>query len=259
MELIQDRDKRTGLIVTIVFHVLVLILFMFIGLTQPDPLPEPEGAMIELGWTDSGSGDTESQVINENQQVEEVAPTETTPTESEAVEEEVVTQEESPVSTPETTPQETVQETTPEPEPDPQPSQELQDAMSNVFNSTPTGGGSEGEDEEGPGNTGRPDGSPAGKGVMGGSGNSWELAGRGYEGGAVVTEKPREEGKVVLNIWVGRDGKVTRTSLNLAASNTTSQHLVSLAEKAAKKARFNADPSSAVEQRGTMTFIFKLE
>ncbi|NND94198.1 MAG: TonB family protein [Flavobacteriales bacterium] len=257
MELIQDRDKRTGLIVTVVFHVLVLILFMFIGLTQPDPLPEPEGAMIELGWTDSGSGDTESQVVSEVDQIEEVAPTETVQEESVVEEEEVVTQEESPVSTPEST-QETVQESTPEPEPDPQPSQELQDAMSNVFN-TPTGSGSEGEDEDGPGNTGSPDGSPAGKGVMGGSGNSWELAGRGYEGGAVVTEKPKEEGKVVLNIWVGRDGRVTRTSLNLGASNTTSQHLVSLAEKAAKKARFNADPASAVEQKGKMTFIFKLQ
>jgi len=259
MELIQDSNKRKGLIGTVVFHALLLLLFMFFGLQQPDPPLEEEGAMIELGWTDSGSGDVESEVIAPEQEIQDVAPTETVEEAAEeVVEEEVATQEESPVSTPETVEQEVVQETTPEPEPDPQPSQELQDAMSNVFN-RPTGGGSEGEDGDGPGNIGRRDVFPAGRGGMGGSGNNWELAGRGYEGGATVTDKPREEGKVVLNIYVNREGKVTRTTPNLMESNTTSQHLFSLAKKAAMKARFSQSAGAAVEQKGKMTFFFVLE
>lgn len=259
MELVQDADKRKALIGTILFHVLLLLFFLFNGLQEPDPPLEEEGAMIELGWTDSGSGDVESQVISPQDQVEDVAPTETVQESvEEVVEEQVVTQDESPVSTPETSEKEEVEQQEPDPDPEPQASQALQNAMENVFN-TPTGGGSEGEDESGPGNTGRPDGSAAGKGVMGGSGNNWELAGRGYEGGATVTDKPREEGKVVLNIWVNREGKVTRTSPNLRESNTTSQHLFSLAKNAAMRAKFSKAPGAAVEQKGKMTFFFVLE
>ncbi len=254
----NDKDRNIALIGTIVFHVIVLLIFMFVGLTQPDPLPEEEGALIELGWTDSGSGDTESQVISEVDQIEEVAPSETVVEESPVVEEEVVTQEESEVSVPDT-PQEKPEETKPVEEEKPKPSAALTQAMENVFNNTPTGGGSEGEDEDGPGNTGRPDGVPEGQGAVGGTGSSWELAGRGYVGGAIKTEKPREEGRVVLKIWVNKDGVVTRTAIDLARSSTTSQHLVSLAEKAAKTYRFTSNPSGAVEQIGRLTFNFILE
>jgi outer membrane biosynthesis protein TonB len=256
MEILKDKDRRKGLIGTIVFHVALLLIFMVVGLSQPNPLPEEEGAEIELGWTDSGSGDVESQVISPDQTVEEVA--QATPSDpSEQADEEVATQEDSPISTPETKPKpkETAK---PVEKPKPKPSQELQNAMENVFTS-PKGGGSEGEDDKGPGNTGRPDGSPSGKGVMGGSGNNWELAGRGYNGGATVTEKPNEEGKVVLNIWVDKNGKVTRTSPNLAESNTTSQYLFNLAKGAAMKAQFTSDPSAAVEQKGKLTFFFVLQ
>ncbi|MDA0714837.1 MAG: energy transducer TonB [Bacteroidetes bacterium] len=257
MELLKDKDRRAGLIGTLLFHIALLLIFMMVGLSQPNPLPEDEGAMIELGWTDTGSGDVESQVISPNEVVQETAQEQVTPTETESVEEDVVTQEESPVTTPKVEP-EKPKETKPKEEPKPKPSQALQDAMTNVFNSS-SSGGSEGENESGSGNTGRPDGSIEGRGVMGGSGNNWELAGRGFLGGATVTEKPREEGKVVLNIWVDKSGKVTRTSPNLSESNTTSQYLFNLAKSAAMNAKFNADPSAAVEQKGKLTFFFLLQ
>ena len=256
----KKKDKAIGIIGTVVFHLLLLLFFILNGLSQPVPLPEQEGAMIELGWTDSGSGNVESEVISEEDVVEEVAPTVSEPVEEtvEEVVEEVVTQEDSPIAVPEETKSEPVKPAEPVKEPDPQPTKELQDAMDNIFN-TPTGGGSEGEDEDGPGNTGRPDGSPAGKGVMGGTGNSWELAGRGYLGGVTVTEKPKEEGIVVLNIWVGRDGKVTRSSPDLSRSTTVSTHLFNLAKKAAASGRFSSSSGAAVEQKGKLTFHFVLE
>jgi len=239
----NKKDKAVGIIGTVVFHLLLLLFFLFNGLSQPNPLPEQEGAMIELGWTDSGSGEVESQVISEEDVVEEVAPTVSEPVQEvvEEVVEEVATQEDSPIAVPEETKSEPVKPAEPVEKPDPTPTKELQDAMDNVFN-TPTGGGSEGEDEDGPGNTGRPDGSPAGKGVI-----------------VSVSEKPREEGIVVLNIWVGRDGKVTRSSPNLGLSNTTSQYLFNLAKKAAANGRFSSSAGSAVEQKGKLTFHFVLE
>lgn len=248
-----NNDRKKAIAATILFHLLALLLFMFYGMTQPDPLPEQEGAMIELGWTESGSGETESEVVEEVQQVQEVTQTEPVQEVNEVVDEEVVTQEETSISAPsEPVKQEPVKE-------EPKPSDALTDAMGSVFNNNSSDGGSQGDDDNSAGNQGNPDGAPDGHGVMGGTGNSWNLSGRGYEGGAVVTEKPREEGRVVLKIWVGRDGKVSRTALDMRNSNTTSQHLVSLAKKAAMKAKFNADPSAAVEQQGTMTFVFKLE
>ena len=71
MELLKDKDRRAGLIGTILFHIALLLIFMMVGLSQPNPLPEDEGAMIELGWTDTGSGDVESQVISPNEVVQQ--------------------------------------------------------------------------------------------------------------------------------------------------------------------------------------------
>ena len=76
--------------------------------------------------------------------------------------------------------------------------------------------------------------------------------------GPKVGEKPKEEGKVVLNIWVDKNGHVLRTTQNLKESNTTSQYLFNLAKNAAAKAKFNPSPDAPPQQKGKMTFVFIL-
>jgi hypothetical protein len=109
---------------------------------------------------------------------------------------------------------------------------------------------------------GGPPGEKPGEGGVGnfhGKGFEGKLAGRGLMRGPSISEKPTEGGKVALDIFVDRTGKVTRVAFNLDRSTTTSQVLFNLAKKAALQCTFSAKPDGAAEQKGEMTFVFILE
>ena len=256
----HKEDKRAGIIVTVVFHVLLLLLFMFIGLTQPDPLPEESGielAMADYGTSDFGSGDTESPDPSE-QNTEEAA---SASSPSESAPEEVVTQDEpSEVSAPEVTdpsPTSKPETSTPAKPAKPTVSTGLNDAL-NAWNQKGGGDSGDGDDQQ-QGNSGLNTGDPTGVGTFHGDGWSVSLGGRGVLRGPNFTDKPKESGKVVLNIFVDRNGNVVRTTPNLAKSTTTSQALINMAQKAAKDCKFAAKPDAAAEQRGEMSFTFVLQ
>ncbi len=78
-------------------------------------------------------------------------------------------------------------------------------------------------------------------------------------GKPVITEKPHEGGRVVVNFLVDKNGKVTSVTHNLTKSTTTSQVLFNLVKNAVQKIPFSADPNASTEQRGEMTFVFILE
>lgn len=272
MESVRDRNKQKALLISILLYVGLAVLFLFIGLKYPDPPIEESGieiSMADFGYDDTGSGEIEpSESNSQTSEITEEVQEQVTEQISEAVQEEVVTQEESEISVPDNT-QETENEITErpevveqiteaeaEPEPEPQINERLQNAMGAWNESESTG--SEGSQADTQGNEGVESGNVDGKGTFGGNGSSFELGGRSMISGPKVGEKPKEEGKVVLNIWVDRQGNIVRTSRNLKESTTTSQELFNLANKAALKAKFNPSSNAAPEQRGKMTFIFIL-
>ncbi len=257
----EKKRKRVALIVTAVFHAVALLLFIFFGLKQPVPLPEDQGASVEFGWEESAGGDAIAQVEN-TEPVEEINQTPATEeVVEEVVEEEVATDEESDVAVPEEKeqpePKEEKTEEKPVEEPKPTLDDRLQNAL-NSMNSPSETGGSQGDDQ-GPGDQGNPSGTD-GKGVLGGGSGSWQLDGRSMMPGyGTKIRDTREEGIVVLNIWVDQSGKVTKVAPNLRESNTTSQYLINLAKKdVLNNFRFNGDPSAAVSQRGKVRYVFKL-
>lgn len=268
----QNKDKRKALIISLIIYIGLAILFLFFGLKYPDPPLEESGveiSMADFGYDDTGSGEYEPSISNsspieENEVIEESTVEEAV----EAVEEEVVTQEESEISVPESN-EEVVNEVTedpkqveqqveaePEPEPEPQIDEQLQNVLGAWDEAENTD--SEGSQPGTTGNEGIESGNPEGKGTFGGNGSSFELGGRSMISGPKMGEKPTEEGKVVLNIWVDREGNILRTSQNLKESTTVSQYLFNLANKAAKRAKFNPSPNAAPQQKGKMTFIFIL-
>lgn len=123
-------------------------------------------------------------------------------------------------------------------------------------NGTGTGTG----DGDGPG-TGDGDGpgtgTTSGNGTGPGHGN-YNLAGRS------ALEKPApknvtlKEGKIVINIWVDRDGKVTRTKVNLDLSTINDSKLAAECEKAAKNTKWSENEDADEEQKGSITYNFKL-
>ena len=241
----QGKDRRTGAIVSIVLHAIVIILFLLFGLSQPNPLPKDEG--IEISFESAGGLTGGAPDPNPGSPQETAVPV-TAP----ETPEEVATEEESPVEVP--------KPVKPKPKPKPQPAEPkppkpnpnaLFNPSSNP-NTNPTSGP--------PG--GGPPGDKPGDGGVGnfhGKGFEGKLAGRGLMRGPSISEKPNEGGKVALDIFVDRTGKVTRVAFNLDRSTTTSQVLFNLARKAALQCTFSAKPDGPAEQKGEMAFVFILE
>jgi len=65
-----------------------------------------------------------------------------------------------------------------------------------------------------------------------------------------------DEGIVVVDIWVDKNGDVIKAVAGAKGTTTTSMTLWKLAEDAAKRAKFNADPNASQEQKGTITYTF---
>lgn len=116
-----------------------------------------------------------------------------------------------------------------------------------------TGGGQGGGNGTGTG-TGNGPGSGPGSG---GNFKDYTLAGRSIRTPPTLSEVAPDEGVVSVDIWVDKDGNVTKAIANAKNSTTSNSQLYALAEKAAKKAKFN--PSTTMnEQKGTIKITFKL-
>lgn len=259
-EEIARKDRRTAKVLSgIVFGIILLLCFFLTAFTITDPPPGERYVavgMADFGDVVTAGGDDESEIPSE--EVQEVVDREVSqPTPTESTPQEVTTQESSDVSVPTSpSPQ---PDPTPDPEPDPQPSDALSQALQQIGQSGV--GGSQG-DTEGTGNQGDKDGQIDGMGVVqGDGGDNFSLSGRSQLAKPRIEEAFAEEGVVVVDIWVNRNGDVVRAVANPRdpRTNTPSSSLHRLAEKAARTARFNTNLEAAVEQRGTITIRFILK
>lgn len=261
----EKKRRLKAILVTAGFHLLALIFFLLFGLTQPVPLPEDAGASVEFGWEEDAGG---PDIVSPTPPVEEIQPEvvpETTPVEDDPVEE-VAEETESDIAVPEAKeekPKPVEEEKKPEePKPKPKPKPTISDELSQALeslNQTSSPGDGQG-DSQGSGDQGSPDGNE-GQGVLGGGSGSWELDGRSMlPGYGTKIRDTKEEGIVVLNIWVDRNGKVTKVQPNLRESNTTSRYLINLAKNdVLNNFRFNGDPSASISQRGKVRYVFQLK
>ena len=78
----------------------------------------------------------------------------------------------------------------------------------------------------------------------------------------VKVKKPnnptQEDGKVVVEIVVDKNGKVIRATPGARGSSTTNPTLYKISKEAALEARFNVKADAPAEQKGTMTFVYIL-
>jgi hypothetical protein len=100
-------------------------------------------------------------------------------------------------------------------------------------------------------------------GGPGNSGISYNLGGRGHQKLTMPIYNINEEGKVVVEIRVNKDGKVIQATPGVTRGNekTTILHeyLYNAAKKAALETQFEANPSAPEVQVGTITYNFKLK
>ena len=268
---------RNGLMGTILFHGMLLILLSYLAFRTPLPLPAEMGILVDFGNSDTGFGDYEPRmsdpapVQTQPQPATSTAPRQQEQMLTQDVEETVVIPSK-PVTKPTQT-QET-QRVTPSNEPTRETSPPVAEPAKPVERtvdqralypgrgdpaSTATSQGEAG----GRGNQGVPTGAPDvhvyGEGGDVGGGNKWVLTGRKLVGKLPLpTYNLNEEGVVVVSITVDKDGNVTKATPGVKGSTTLNKTLLDAAEKAARQTIFDRNPN-AIEQTGTITYIFKLQ
>jgi TonB family protein len=253
----EKAYKRRGIIGTAVFHVLILIALFFLALRTPLPLPGEEGVEVSLGYDVSGAGLTQPEVIKPVQPVQPQPPV---PEPKEMITQEA---EEAPALVEEKTDiveetiieEEIVEEEIVE-EPKVNPRALYTPSTKDADDSGNQGDGKKEADQ------GKETGSKESKkpeGISGeGDGISFDLAGRG----SIHLPKPAynssEQGKVVVRIWVNKQGKVTRVQAGVQGTTIVDPQLRKLAEDAAKNSVFTPDPNALDLQTGTITYNFIL-
>ena len=88
--------------------------------------------------------------------------------------------------------------------------------------------------------------------------SSYQMAGRSARSLPAPTYNSNLQGKVLIKIWVDRNGNVTRAEFEPKGSTTSNTLLVKDAKEAALKAKFNADENAPEEQNGIITYIFTI-
>ncbi|MCF6171178.1 MAG: energy transducer TonB [Bacteroidales bacterium] len=128
--------------------------------------------------------------------------------------------------------------------------------------STKSGQGTSQGVTEGSGDQGKPQGAEDSEKYdgQGGKGNgiSFSLGGRGSRYLETPSANFKEQGTVVVSIWVNRQGEVTRAQVNPKGTTVLDPNLRKLAVDAAKNSTFVEDPVAAELQRGTITYNFIL-
>ena len=256
----EKRNQRQAAALSALLFVGVLVVCFFLtAFTLQDPPPGEQFVAVgfaDLGTTDEAGGDTDSDTPSEvvQEAVEEnVAAAEPEPVVEEASEE-VVTQDESDlsVSTDKTS------EPDKEPEPEPDPVVRSAHLFQQQGNPSAGGGGSQGS-QQGTGNEGEETGQIDGRGVVSGDWGDAVLNGGTMLGKPKLSEDPRVEGVVRVNIVVDGSGKVIQARWDGGTHSTvTDSYHIQLAERAARSATFSADQTKP-RRNGYITIRFDLE
>jgi TonB family protein len=249
MDFNLDKNQKAGAIGSGLAVVLIIILLLTLSLKPPFPPPPQLGVEVNLGSSDVGSGDI--QPITP-QEVNQTKPKQS----SVASEEKVATQDtEKSINLSSEDKKSTQQSQTVEEEPEPEIDERF------TFKNKNRTGGSEGNDNES-GDKGQLGGDPNADDYVGGGppgGISYSLVGREAKDLPKPREDHSEEGRVVVKIWVNRNGQVTKAQIRMTGTTTTSSDLQERALRAARMAKFNVKSNAPETQVGTIAYDFTLK
>ena len=264
MKFLETPEEKKSFTITSVIFVILFLLFTIFGLTYMDPPPE-NGIAVNFGTSDTGSGE-----IQPTEQVK-TSPDQAQSKPVPAEEDDVLTQdEEAPVTLPKKEVKKPVvkpAETKPVTKPtDTKPTQPTNSALNSILKGPKQEGTSQsghGDDANG-GDKGNPNGSlyvnsfygsGSGDGIGTGKGTSWGLAGRKLAGRSEKVQDCEEYGRVVIKVWVNRQGDVTKAE-RTQGSTSLEQCLLQPALETARSFKWQPDPNAPVTQIGFVVVDF---
>ena len=280
MSVLDTKHKRKSALITACILALLIFGIFNYGMRYLDP-PEEYGLAINFGSSEVGSGApiekvnkvSEPTVVEQQEVVEE----EVKEVQKEVVQEEVITSDTSkevPVVEKEKEikkePVKKVEKEIekkeipkPKPKPKPKPSKETQDALNNLLNGNASNGKPKGEgDDEEAGIKGKKNGDASATKYYGntgsGSGGNYNLAGR--KALSKPKEQPdcEEEGTVVVQIQVDRNGKVVYAKAGVQGTTNSNPCLLKPAKQAALKTKWSVSTKAPANQVGTIIYKFSL-
>lgn len=235
---------------------LILVICLAFGYDPPDPPIPEEGVEVNLGNSDFGSGDnpmpdpspasSAPQPASATEQVSTQKTESTTPIPTSDKPSTAKTNNETPT-------------TTKQPETPKQPEVNTNALFKKSDKSKTQNGGSQGV-TQGSGNQGKEGGDPNSNrydGTPGKGGAGFSLSGRSAKALPSPQATNNKEGKVVVKIWVDRNGNVTQVSAPEKGSTLTDAGYVQMSKAAAMKAKFSAKEDAPETQTGTITYVFK--
>ena len=259
----EKKNKRNGIIGTILFHALLLLSFLFMGLTYRIPPPPEEGISINFGFDEQGSEEVqpEDNSLESNPIIEEIVQ------ESIEIEQEIVTQETIETEIIEV-PKEVKKEIPKEKEPEEKQEEVIIEKVEPIVNKKALYTGTKKKEKQSDGNKNKAgnQGSVEGDinstkyegGGIGVDGEAYQLLGRSVEYKAKPIYKVQLEGKVVVDITVDQLGNVINAIAGVKGSTTLNSQLLKRAKEAALKTKFSAKESAPSRQQGKIIYNFQL-
>lgn len=284
------RERKQGLAVSAVTHILLAVLILLVTFKVKIPVPTEEGLLVNFGFDQTGEGLFEPAP----QPASPPPPPPSAGAEAEAAEEAILTQdfeEAVEVEKKEPSPEEIrrqaearaaeikrreeaeaerrriEQETAERLKREDEQRRvdaaraRVSGALSNTQNTGTTGqsqgtaGGAGNQGVE----SGTPDAPNYGQGSgLGTDGISFDLGGREALSLFKPPYKIQQDGIVVVAVTVDRSGRVTDATPGIKGSTTLDENLLKLAKEAALKTRFKSNNDAPIIQKGTITYNFKL-
>lgn len=244
----EKKDRGIAIAGTVIVHALIVLVLFLMAFRTPLPLPGEEGVEVDLGMMDQGMGNIQP----EKPAIPKAAQPQQQQNKSK---EDIVTQNDDEAPAIEKPKNTKPKQEKPAEEPKPTVNQKA------LFkgNNNPQAGGSEGITGQ-PGDQGNPNGLAGIKKYEGnggkGNGTGYDLGGRGAKSLHRPNDDFSEEGIVVVDIWVNRQGKVTRAEVATKGTTVINSDMRNKAKQAAMRSSFASDPDAPEEQHGTITYTF---
>lgn len=268
----KDKNKFFGIAATIIFHAVAAVLLLTLCFRTPLPLPGEAGVEVNLGMYAQGLGNESSQPQEVDKNIAE--PIKTTP----KVEESSIHEENDIVSEDEETPsieerkEEVIEEKTEEKVEKKTEEEIVEEKTEEIIEEKPvvnqraifqapkkdkiqsSEGDTDGEGEQGSENGLKDIDRYEGNGGSG-EGPAFDLGGRGAKSISSPSKDFDEVGKIVVEIWVDKDGIVKRAEIG-KGTTIINDSMRKSALEAAHNSIFNKDENASELQKGTITYTF---